>query len=154
MWSAEAIISASLVDASLRAFAEELTFVHVDASRFAFVSEMETVLTLAVISSLLRVGAIVMASVVRASALQAVGFVRVIGAVGKGIADSVPWNAFTRSPFALPFAVCAVSRRMRADPLVGIVAAVVDAVANAGVRDADVGVVALKSADGAENLLA
>lgn len=151
--SAEAIVAADLIDASLRAFPKQLTFVNVDAGGFTLVSESESFPTLAEIPAI-HVDAVVMASMVRARASLAVGLVRIIGAISERVADLVSRNAFFRTASTLPFSGGAVLRGMCADSLVGSVFAVVHAVADPRMRDTDVRVEALKPAERALDLMA
>ena len=79
-----------------------------------------------------------------------------IGAIGEGIADASSGNAFFRSAATFPLAGCAVSplrRMMRADSFVGSVVAIVNAVANAGMRDADVRVEAAEPEGEGKNII-
>ena len=87
-----------------------------------------------------------LASVIGAGSAQTFGFVRMIGAVGERIADSLARDAFSGLRGALPFAGGALAPRFGADFLVRVVNAVGDAVADARLRDADVRNAALESA--------
>ena len=147
---AETIVAADLVDASLGAFAEELTLVDVDAGGFSLVRQAKAVGAFAVVGRcrffLIHLDALVLASVIGTIAAVTFGFVRMVRAIGKRVAKAIARNAFAPLVPAFPLVGGTIARGEGADLFVGSVVAVGVAVADARPGNTRVRAAALETA--------
>ena len=147
---AQTIVASDLVDASLGAFAEKLTFVDVDAGGFTLVRQAKSVGAFAIVRRfrffLIHLDAFMLASVIGTIAAMTFGFVRMVRAIGERVAKAIARNTFAPVVPAFPLVGGAIARRERADLFVGAVVTVVVAVADAGPGNTRVRAAALETA--------